>query len=603
MSALAVEPQPRANVDLDVQQFVIGAAKQVPGALRVHLENSITDGSIDRTTDGASTLTVTVHDPKTKLLQSGVFDSAVNVTLDRNAFRLVKVSKQGDALTLTFEDLIVALLRARTGPKKANRANVTRAEFALSLLREVSNAPFVCPQLHNKQPIVGSGGKARLAPEARASSGSVGADVVLGFGELEQLWLNAGGSADVQQTMAAIALAESSGRVNAVGGPNSNGTFDYGLWQINSVHGYNKTRLLSDPGYNAQCAVAIYNSQGLGAWSTYTSGAYKAHLQPGMSSVAAGTVNISSARRSLPYQFQRGSTNGKPENSWDCLTRLAKEVNWRCFVSDGSVYFISDDDLLTYAPRATLGLTSPGVIDIDFDIDNGKVQSEVQMQAHAARWQAGPGDVITLQDLGPANGAWLVHDVQRSLFDPNAQITLRRPVKALLEPAATTQAAAAGGSSSRTGSAIASLTTTGSSNVETAYAAAQAIAARHYPYVWGGGHGAAGTPSGGIAGGPGGGVGLTGFDCSGSVCAVLAAAGMGFRPGGPVDASGALMGWGEAGPGAAMTVYCNPVHTFIFFNLHGLQHFGTSNSNPGGGPGFAPLRSTSGFAARHWPGT
>jgi hypothetical protein len=34
----------------------------------------------------------------------------------------------------------------------------------------------------------------------------------------------------------AIALAESGGNTEAVGGPNSNGTYDYGLWQINSIH-------------------------------------------------------------------------------------------------------------------------------------------------------------------------------------------------------------------------------------------------------------------------------------------------------------------------------------------------------------------------------
>jgi NlpC/P60 family/Lysozyme like domain len=95
---------------------------------------------------------------------------------------------------------------------------------------------------------------------------------------LEQLWVRAGGSPHVAKVMAAIALAESGGRVNAKGGPNTNGTYDYGLWQINSSHGYNVRELLSSPSYNAEAAVAVYRSQGLTAWSTFTSGAYKPFL-------------------------------------------------------------------------------------------------------------------------------------------------------------------------------------------------------------------------------------------------------------------------------------------------------------------------------------
>src|SRR4051794_21086585 len=34
----------------------------------------------------------------------------------------------------------------------------------------------------------------------------------------------------------AVCLAESGGKPANIGGPNSNGTMDYGLWQINSIH-------------------------------------------------------------------------------------------------------------------------------------------------------------------------------------------------------------------------------------------------------------------------------------------------------------------------------------------------------------------------------
>jgi Lysozyme like domain len=96
---------------------------------------------------------------------------------------------------------------------------------------------------------------------------------------LSQLWIDAGGTPKIANIMAAIAMAESSGIVSNVGGPNSNGTYDYGLWQINSSHTqFNRSLLLSDPLYNARAAVAIYRSQGLTAWSTYNNGAYQGFL-------------------------------------------------------------------------------------------------------------------------------------------------------------------------------------------------------------------------------------------------------------------------------------------------------------------------------------
>jgi Lysozyme like domain/NlpC/P60 family len=91
---------------------------------------------------------------------------------------------------------------------------------------------------------------------------------------LSNLWIEAGGSPALSKLMAAIAMAESGGVVNRTSPQNTNGTYDYGLWQINSSHNYDKNRLLTDPLYNAQAAVAIEKSQGLTAWTTYNKGLY-----------------------------------------------------------------------------------------------------------------------------------------------------------------------------------------------------------------------------------------------------------------------------------------------------------------------------------------
>lgn len=71
---------------------------------------------------------------------------------------------------------------------------------------------------------------------------------------------------------------------------NSNGSTDYGLMQINSIHGYDAKRLTSDPLYNADAAHRIYQDAGntWGPWSTYHNGSYLA----GQTAETAGTVSL-----------------------------------------------------------------------------------------------------------------------------------------------------------------------------------------------------------------------------------------------------------------------------------------------------------------------
>ena len=102
------------------------------------------------------------------------------------------------------------------------------------------------------------------------------------YGQLEQLWIQAGGPRAVAPLMAAIAMAESSGNPNA-----KNPSGASGLWQIlgNPFPGdpFN-------PETNARMAVAKYKDQGLDAWVTYTSGAYKRFLKGGVPPQGAGAA-------------------------------------------------------------------------------------------------------------------------------------------------------------------------------------------------------------------------------------------------------------------------------------------------------------------------
>jgi LysM repeat protein len=91
----------------------------------------------------------------------------------------------------------------------------------------------------------------------------------LGCSGLEALWESAGGAHSEAFMAAEIAKAESGGNQYA-----HSPTNDYGYWQINGVHGPSEATY--NPIGNAKAAIAISDDgRDWGAWTTYTSGAYR----------------------------------------------------------------------------------------------------------------------------------------------------------------------------------------------------------------------------------------------------------------------------------------------------------------------------------------
>jgi hypothetical protein len=631
MSALALVE----DVGLDAV-VLLAVDKQLKGK-GVDVASRVTDGTIDRTMTGASTLTLTIEDERRDLLRSGLLTYTLDLQLDGLWWRLVKVTKQGDQLSLTFEDRVVAYLRQITTPRKATRSSMTRAEFALSIVREVRQGepiPFVCPELHVVQAVapIGTSQQQRTSAQRTAAIGP-------GLSTDAKLTVQGAPATDLQKQNAQRVL-DVAASVNAGTRPTlalmeavivESGIMNLGYGDATStgilqVLSSTAAAMSIDARDIEQCCNTFltrgFTGQGgaiavAAKYPNLTSGqiaqAVQGSAYPGRydqrqteaqefvnaysgSSASTGTVATSTVLQ--PYQFQRGGTAGIKQDSWACLQQLAQQVNWRCFVNEGSVYFVSETTLLKAKPTLTIDENVVGVDGIDFDIDNGKVKSTVTVTARADRWGSPPGVVVVLDNCGPADGRWLVEEVSRDLFNADATITLKRATKPFLEPPPTTKVVG--------GSASSPLGAT-SSNVTSAYQAAQAIDSKRYPYVWGGGHAHCGTPDGGVSGGEGGGIGLIGYDCSGSTCAVLASGGMGFALGGPATVSGTIASsWGAPGAGQYLTVYANDVHVFmVFHTASGDQHFGTGFwGKSWDGPGFNPeMHPLDGFTARHWPGT
>jgi len=142
-------------------------------------------------------------------------------------------------------------------------------------------------------------------------------------------------------------------------------------------------------------------------------------------------------------------------------------------------------------------------------------------------------------------------------------------------------------------------TTAAGPAVEEMIVEADRIDALRLAYAWGGSHGQSPTPPNGP------------FDCSSAVSHLLQVAGFGN----PTMDTTALIGWGEPGRGRWLTIHVKPygedAHTFIEFHpgvtSDNHRYWGTSGTNPDGGPGWIPESAFSasylaGFQPRHPPG-
>ncbi len=119
MSALAIAQ------DVNVGELLLHV---VGTRFKAAVGSRITDGRIERTMDGAPTLELDLVDPDRSLIRSGLFDRMIDLRFDEVWWRLTQVSKQGDALTLTFEDRAVSYLRENDSPKQVLRTpTMTRA--------------------------------------------------------------------------------------------------------------------------------------------------------------------------------------------------------------------------------------------------------------------------------------------------------------------------------------------------------------------------------------------------------------------------------------------------------------------------------------------
>jgi hypothetical protein len=429
---------------------------------------------------------------------SGRLGKKVDVNVNGLWFTLVGVRKAGRSLTLTFEEREVNVLRYYNSFIMADRTDTRRTEFVLRLIQEVKEIPlkWIIPELHSDsgpvsdltpgQVYITPGGDPLVDPaNYQPATRGKGIPAVTGGltvkgspATLEQIQnaniildtaVRMGANGKVMVAAIMTAITESTIH-NYTGGDRDS----VGVFQQRASMGWPATRNIATdaaefikramardkqyPGesYAMLCQDVQHSAYSDGSnYAPYQAEAeawvrnYGATLPKDKSpdyNISANTVGQPEASGSEPQYYTRGTvaqmgdkSNSTyiltKEDSWTCMQRLAGEIGWRCFCISGTIYFISDNWLFRSKPFMTINEDHDGIDWIDYDYDEGKKVATVTVTCHLSRWSAPPGSVVAIANQCTlVDGRYLVNDVQRSLYDATATITLKKPRPELPEP-------------------------------------------------------------------------------------------------------------------------------------------------------------------------
>jgi hypothetical protein len=459
--------------DIDVSRLllnVIGTTEDI------RVEDSIIAGEVVRSMRATSEISITIHDADRAILKSGRLQNddgnltAVDVLVDGMWWRTADLDKQGDELVFTLIDRQVARLQDKKGPKKAaSRAKVTRAQYILGIVRGVKawHGDWWIPELKKKQPVKGATRKQREAERDRKRSKGFDDGVAL---RAKNTIMNKSKLDVASQTiaiadnlnspeLATVALLEAcifeSNFDPHAKNPTSTAV---GLLQLLDIH-YNGsiekredvetvvTQFLKGPAFTGS---QPQNPDALGAmglarkhpdWppgkiasilegSGYNGSSYDQYRAEAKKILAAWGSTAGKAARFRSYEFKVD----KHESYWDAIQRLANEVGWVAFFSGTTFFYMSEEDLYDQRARFRLSEDTPGVSNIDFKASYRKKIDTVTINCRIDAWPCPPGSAIFIEGQGPGDGKYLVDEIRRNLFSPEATITAVRPANERDEP-------------------------------------------------------------------------------------------------------------------------------------------------------------------------
>lgn len=144
-------------------------------------------------------------------------------------------------------------------------------------------------------------------------------------------------------------------------------------------------------------------------------------------------------------ETNRSKAGSAKTSSWDLTGSLATDVDARRF-SDGRALIFGGDQWLStrYAPvtlhepvprgdGVDLSTGNP-VSNIDLSIDYGQATNSATLKVAASQWAVPVGQGVTLTDMGPGNGLWLVNKSTNTLGRAQMDVDVARVTPLLPEP-------------------------------------------------------------------------------------------------------------------------------------------------------------------------
>lgn len=461
-----------AGMRSDIDDLTINGTKA-----RAVLGDGLIEADLERTIEGASTITVKVPDPNRDLIESAICKQRSIAVIDHLRFELASIAyDEDDDATLVFEDEVVAILKRMYGYKKAFRKKTTRAEFIHSLIREANKKKHArigwrSREEHVKQPVKAIENER----EARENDKEKDHERKPGLGRADRSRITVKHEAvslaelhvidtvlDVGMSMGAdykvlvcsiMTITQETHAQNLNSGSAGMGPFSQepGTWGqdypgasldvAECAKGFFQVALQIDkkePGknYDTLCQAVQKSAypDAYAQWEDEAKHTVDVYLKGADAGSGGGTLEKTIIK---PYSYERR----KHENSWDCAKRLAEEVNWRRFVLAGYFYYMSERQLFSGRTRARIAMDEPGVDKIPFEHDTGKPVTELSPVVWARTWGLPPGCVVDVDDCGPANGLYLIGSTSKSLIYDTDRVTIdcKKPMKQLAEPAPETE--------------------------------------------------------------------------------------------------------------------------------------------------------------------
>lgn len=431
------------------------------------------DASLERTVEGASTLTLGVWDGDRGILGSSVLgtrlmEGDVRVKLDGLAYNVSTCSKSGSQLSLVGEDAVIFDLKNHGKKSPVSGKHVTAPVFCAQLVRAAGKKVVVLSAgeslkdkkaskrsksrrvtnvtvkgkradsaqrrvmatvLETASKIKGAKGKPLLALvatiivecEFRNVQGS-GADSI-SFGVIQAIPGRTAGPKGTFTKAQALSVAYSTRAALLAPGPTSSGGLiaghkrypqeSIGMMADRAINGLG----VGDPGY-----VDKVNSR-------------RAEAERIIRAFDAGLLGDREDEGPKPKVQSMARKRG--ESTWACCVRLLGEIGWRIFVREG-VVIIASEPALYRAPASFSVGDDVDFWDPDFEMSRGLKVNEMTGAVAAGRYTVDPGETVQVTDPAQVDDKWLISSTTVDLLRPQApvSINLRKPQLPQASPSA-----------------------------------------------------------------------------------------------------------------------------------------------------------------------